>query len=102
MHTKWYPHMLPNFIPSPINHHPSCILHLERTTSTLYFLSLPQHGYLSDPPNVDILEVEHEDEEGVKEELRHKMIDGESGEQSIETFVVVPDKVRVEYVVNRK
>ena len=50
-----------------------------------------QHGYLSDPPNVDILEVEFATDE--KEDLRREMIEGLTGNTDIETFVVVPDGV---------
>ncbi|GAB1597394.1 voltage-dependent calcium channel subunit alpha-2/delta-2 isoform X4, partial [Argonauta hians] len=42
-----------------------------------------------DPPNVDFLEIEVENEQ--KEELRRKMIDGETGTMEIQTFVVSPD-----------
>jgi voltage-dependent calcium channel alpha-2/delta-2 len=47
------------------------------------------HGWLSDPPNVDLLEVEYETDE--KEELRRSMIDGKTGKREITTFVGLPD-----------
>ncbi|XP_052825062.1 voltage-dependent calcium channel subunit alpha-2/delta-2 isoform X3 [Octopus bimaculoides] len=51
-------------------------------------LKIPK-DWNKDPPNVDFLEVEVENEQ--KEELRRRMIDGDSGTMEIQTFVVSPD-----------
>ncbi|XP_023931087.1 voltage-dependent calcium channel subunit alpha-2/delta-2-like [Lingula anatina] len=48
-----------------------------------------QLGYLKDPPNVDFLEVEHENP--AKIELRKMMINNLTGNANIETFVISKD-----------
>ncbi|XP_066284598.1 voltage-dependent calcium channel subunit alpha-2/delta-2-like isoform X1 [Branchiostoma lanceolatum] len=55
-------------------------------------------GYLSEPPNVDFLEVEPDNPS--KEDVRKKMIDRDSGAVTIETFVRSQDERYVD-LVNR-
>ncbi|CAH1265661.1 CACNA2D2 [Branchiostoma lanceolatum] len=57
-----------------------------------------QLGYLSEPPNVDFLEVEPDNPS--KEDVRKKMIDRDSGAVTIETFVRSQDERYVD-LVNR-
>lgn len=53
-------------------------------------------GYLSDPPSLDLMEVEEVTANASKEmlDIRREMIDGKSKETTIETFVVSGDKVK--------
>lgn len=53
-------------------------------------------GYLSDPPNVDFLEVEFEDENKIK--LRKDMINGKTGSETFKTFIMSNDERYVEEV----
>ncbi|XP_071818242.1 voltage-dependent calcium channel subunit alpha-2/delta-1-like isoform X3 [Apostichopus japonicus] len=53
-------------------------------------------GYLSDPPNVDFLEVEFEDDQKIQ--LRKQMIDGKTGSETFSTFVMSSDERYVEEV----
>ena len=56
-------------------------------------ISLPsQHGWLDDPPNVDFLDIEFENE--AKVDLRKQMIDGVTGNMEIESKTVTKDEVR--------
>ncbi len=52
-----------------------------------------QHGWLDDPPNVDFLDIEFENEDKV--ELRKNMILGQTGEQSLTSKYITDDEVRL-------
>ncbi|XP_041460745.1 voltage-dependent calcium channel subunit alpha-2/delta-2-like isoform X5 [Lytechinus variegatus] len=58
--------------------------------------SILELNYLSDPPNVDFLEVEYETEE--KKVLRRDMIDRKSGTVELETPIMSRDERYLEYV----
>ena len=51
-----------------------------------------KHGWLDDPPNVDFLDIEFENED--KKELRRKMINGGTDKQDIVSKHVTNDEVR--------
>ncbi|CAH1784579.1 unnamed protein product [Owenia fusiformis] len=58
-----------------------------------------QNGWLEDPPNMDLLEVEYDSEE--KDAMRRKMIDQETGSATLDTLVEIPSQ-RYVSVENRQ